>query len=364
MARGGPTLRLLTLHRALQRAPEGRRAAELADELGVSTRTVHRMLGSLEEFQLPLDVDEDGPERRWRLDPKGSQLPVPGFSAPEALAVLLAEQLVRPSLGGTVLGEPLRSAAEKIRAALDRGGGERLLRQAGRQLALPGPHHDYRQRDPEIASLRRAIAERRTVQLRYRSRGRPLALRALDPYALVVHAGALYVVGRCHKRRAARTFLVDRIRAIHVTTRAFTPDPAFRLDRFFQGAFGVFRGRPQRIRLRFAPAVADLAAERIWHESQRLTRKLDGSAELSLQVAETPDLVSTLLAFGRHVRVLAPKSLAESMAREWFAAASESAKALREKGREARPNLSRPSATVSGSRSRGRARGRREERGR
>ncbi|MHB1845463.1 MAG: WYL domain-containing protein, partial [Deltaproteobacteria bacterium] len=223
---------------------------------------------------------------------------------------------------------------------------------------LPGPRHDYRARDADIATLRRAIADRRTLALRYRSRGRPTRPRSLDPDALVWPLGARYVVGYCHQRRELRTFLVDRIRAVAITPRTFVPPPTFRLDELFRGAFGIFRGRPERIHLRFAPAVADLATERLWHDSQRLTQKLDGSVELRLHVAPTPDLVSTILAFGRHVRVLAPKSLAQTVAKEWFAAAGESAKALREKGKPARPVLSRVPATLPKS-ARQRGRGRR-----
>ena len=339
--------RTLLVLRALERAPEGRRATELASEFGLSTRTVHRILASLEELGHPLTQEEDGPRRRWRLAGPSAQRLRAEFTVAEALALLWAERATAPGLEETVLAQPLASASDKVRAGLDPQAVIRLMRLAAQLVPVPSPHHDYRNRDIEIATLRRAAERRQTVQLRYRSKGQPPRLRAFDPYAFFSHLGALYVAGHCHRRHAVRTFLVDRIRSVTPTQGTFTQDPTFDAARYFDGAFGVYKGEVATVRLRFAPEVALWATERLWHASQQLRTFVDGAAELTLRVAPTPDLVATILGFGRHVRVEAPKSLAREVAQEWFAAASMSAKWLRGKAGAARPDLSRVGGSVA-----------------
>ena len=74
-----------------------------------------------------------------------------------------------------------------------------------------------------------------------------------------------------------RTFLADRITSVVPTQETFAVDPGFSADRYFEGVFGVFRGKPTEVRLRFDRDAADWATERIWHRSQRVRSLLDGS---------------------------------------------------------------------------------------
>jgi predicted DNA-binding transcriptional regulator YafY len=349
VARGEPIRRAILALVALERSPQGRRAGELAQTLGVTTRTVHRLLQALQDAGIALTIDADGPERRWRIL-GGGQL-APGLLPSEVLALLCAEQGAGPGLRDTVLGAPLRSAAEKVRALLPGDSAERLLALARAHLTLPGPHHQYAGRDVEIAALRRAIQDKATVRMRYQARG-PSRPRELDPYVLVQHQGALYAVGHCHRRDAVRTFLVDRIRAVQLTKRSFEVARGFDPARYFEGAWGVFRGRPETIRLALSPELARWAGERIWPGQKSFTTHLDGSATLVLRVATTPDLVAEILSLGARARVLAPKHLAQTVAREHFAAAGSATKGLREKGGETRPVLTRPSRSLSTSKRR------------
>lgn len=55
--------------------------------------------------------------------------------------------------------------------------------------------------------LRTAIAEKRELMIRYRSRGRAMTIRRIRPIAL----RGSYLVAYCHLRREERTFSIDRI---------------------------------------------------------------------------------------------------------------------------------------------------------
>ncbi len=353
MARGDPVRRAIAALLALESSAQGRRASELAETLGVTTRTVHRILQVLEAAGARLTVEASGPERRWRLARDGH--PPLQLTTGEVLALLWAERTVGPSYRATVLGAPLESAIAKVRALVPGDGGDRLLALARAHLSLPGPHHDYERRDAEIAALRRAIEKSATVSIRYQGR-RPGQSRAFDPYVLVHSDGALYAVGHCHRRDAVRVFLVDRIRSVQLTARTFERDPRFDPGRHFDGAWGVWRGRPETVRLRFGREAARWAGERTWPGQQSFVTHLDGSATLTLKVAATPDFVAEILSFGSRVRVLAPKHLAETVAREHFAAAGSATKGLREKGGRVRPVVTRGEASLRFKRGQGGAR--------
>jgi predicted DNA-binding transcriptional regulator YafY len=49
------------------------------------------------------------------------------------------------------------------------------------------------------------------------------AERRVDPYAVHLHNGTLYLIGYCHMRKAIRSFVVDRMQKIKIAEESFTP---------------------------------------------------------------------------------------------------------------------------------------------
>ena len=92
------------------------------------------------------------------------------------------------------------------------------------------------------------------------------------------------------------------------------------MDRYLAGSFGLFRGKPVRVVLRFSRAVARLITERRWHASQSAAPLLGGELELCLRVPRSPELTRWILSYGKDVEVLEPKSLRDQIRREWLAA--------------------------------------------
>ena len=69
-----------------------------------------------------------------------------------------------------------------------------------------------------LGELRRAIGERRRIEIEYYSFGRDaMTSRAVDPARLLSHDGAWYLFGWCHRAGAERVFRVERIRTLTVT---------------------------------------------------------------------------------------------------------------------------------------------------
>src|SRR3990172_6923459 len=128
-------------------------------------------------------------------------LPALGFAPTELMALVLGRDLLRP-LEGTQIHAALDSALTKVSAALPPSGLPLVRRMRAFLSVSLGPHKVYREQRETVDALGRAIAERRTVQMRYfsASRGRS-SRREGDPYHLWYAAGAPYLIAHDPRRR-------------------------------------------------------------------------------------------------------------------------------------------------------------------
>jgi len=302
LARQQRLLRLLDERKELS-------AEHAAAELGCSRRTVYRDLLVLSETGVPLYQEPEGRRVRWRLveGPKRRLAITLSFS--EMLALTAGRDLLA-GLAGTFFHEAAISALEKIRAALPQPLLARADASAELVMADKRPLRDYRGRGEIVRAIADAIDQRHTLILTYRKLGaRSSTRREVDPYHLHIHAGALYLIGYCHERKAARTFLLDRASQVEVTDRAFERRSGLGLEAILQGDLGPWSGKAVSVSLRFSPDAAPLVAERKVHPSQVTRMNLDGSADVNLTAPVTPWLVRWLVGWGSQVAVLAPASL-------------------------------------------------------
>ena len=180
-----------------------------------------------------------------------------------------------------------------------------------------GPHNIYRQHRQTIDQLTRAIEQHRTVQMRYYSASRDKTNRRdVDPYHLWYMAGSLYLIAYCHLRREVRMFTVDRIRSLAVTNKPCQLLVGFDLDAYLRDALVVMRGNPIDSDVAVQPTTAAWVKDRQWHPSQHVAIHKDGSLTMTLQVADTRELVGWIFNFGSGVRVLQPETLREKVREE------------------------------------------------
>ncbi|MBZ5499761.1 MAG: WYL domain-containing protein [Acidobacteriia bacterium] len=163
--------------------------------------------------------------------------------------------------------------------------------------------------------MARAIEKHRMVEMRYYTAYRDKTTRRkVDPYRVWYAAGALYLIGYCHMRQDIRMFAVDRIQSLTVTALPCQMPLGFNVEEYVKNALTVMVGGPQiEVELRFDKKTTAWAKNRIWHPSQKATITKDGCLTLTLQVAETPELIGWILSFGSGVRVMQPDSLRQEV---------------------------------------------------
>jgi len=101
---------------------------------------------------------------------------------------------------------------------------------------------------------------------------------------------------------------LERFRHVRATSATFKAQASLDLDHYLEGSFGLFRGRPVRVVLRFSREVARFITERRWHPTQVLSLLLTGEVDLAMRVSICPELKRWSLGYGKDVEVLEPKS--------------------------------------------------------
>jgi predicted DNA-binding transcriptional regulator YafY len=307
--------RLITLIMLLQRRPN-QKATELAKELGISVRSLHRYIGMLDELGIPV-YSERGPHGGFSLV-RGYKIPPLVFTPEEAVAVYLGTSLV-----DEMWGRLYREAAHGALAKLDNVLPDEQRHEvawARRTLIATGLHRsDLELLTPTLEKLRRATRERRRVQLVYRSRTpAETTRRAVDPYALVHGWGWWYFIGYCHLRQAVRSFRVDRIVDLTLLDKTFDVPTEFDI-RAYLAADPSLQAQ-LKTRLRFVPAMAALAHDtRSYWES--LDEQPDGSVIVTLLSPDLTWAASTIMSFGPAVVVLGPEEVRQ-MVCDWAKAIS------------------------------------------
>jgi predicted DNA-binding transcriptional regulator YafY len=318
MSRNAQVVRQWLLLERLERS-KGATLEQLADSLPPDTprhqRTIRRDLEAL-EARFPLVTERRQGKTVWHLMDGYDRSLRLAFSQTELMALVFSKDLLRP-LDGTELKSALDSAFNKMVAALPSDGASFVGHLRDFFSVGLGPHKKYKDHRQTIDCLTRAISQSRTVQMRYFAASRNVTTRRnADPYRLWYAQGALYLIGYCHLRRDVRMFAVDRIRSVTITNKPCQMPLGFDLEEYVGNALMVMRGAPLEVRLRFDRKVAPWVGDRMWHPSQKIERTQGGAVVMTLQVADTSELVGWILSFGGGVRVLSPQSLRDRVHEE------------------------------------------------
>ncbi|MDX6486150.1 MAG: hypothetical protein QOF43_1303 [Gaiellaceae bacterium] len=276
-------------------------AAEIADLLQVSVRTVHRDVESLGAAGVPVEALR-GPAGGYRLA-GGYRTKLTGLTGDEAEA-LFAAGIPGPAaeLG---LGGELAAARLKVLAALPSEMQERATR-ATRLFHLD-TRGWFRAEDrvPHLPALAAAVWSGCRARIRYREGGR-VVQRTVDPLGLVLKGGAWYLVSR---RRSAgmRVYRVSRVAAVRALEDTFERPDAFELARFWDEWSRAFEQDLPRVEVRVR--VDDDV--RRWLPGEPGIQE-DGTAVVAF--AHLGDAYRELLRFGPQVEVVEPAELRERIA--------------------------------------------------
>ncbi|NIZ13271.1 YafY family protein [Phaeobacter sp. HF9A] len=208
------TERLFRLMQLLRQLPPPVTAEQLAQELDVSARTIHRDIDALRALGAMID----GAAGFGFTLIEDATLPPLGFGATEleALSLGLSEVAHR---GDPDLAEAARSALKKLHARLPPRQSARLQHAtlSAFMFSPPAPP------TVDSAVLRQATWEEREVCFSYSDGKGTVTKRQVKPLEMIYFDQSTVLIAWCHLRRGFRVFRLDRMQALEVRETTFRP---------------------------------------------------------------------------------------------------------------------------------------------
>jgi predicted DNA-binding transcriptional regulator YafY len=305
--------RLVSLLLLLQ-SRGGQTAAELARELEVSVRTIHRDVDALSASGVPIYADR-GPHGGIRLV-DGYRTRLTGMTADEAEALFLSG-LPGPAaeLG---LGTVVAAARLKVLAALPvelRARASRLVERFHLDAAA-WYHAD--EPVPLLGPLSEAVWESQRIEIGY-DRGDKTVDRILAPLGLVLKAGVWYLVAAADGQ--PRTYRVSRVTRVTVLDERVERPADFDLAAFWTESSSAYeRDTPRMdVVLRLAadrlPRLHGVIGDRPFDTLVRLSEPdADGWLRVRVSLDWPNEVVAQILAVGSECELLEPVEVRERIA--------------------------------------------------
>lgn len=217
--------RLFLIVHALQGRRSALPARALAEQLGVSLRTVYRDVADLQRSGVPIE----GEAGIGYLLRKGVDIPPLMFNADELEALVVGIRFVR-AFGGEGLARSAQAAMTRIEAVLPPS-----LRERSARVRVFAPRiGEAAARDRLIEPLHAAIGAQRVVRLRYRDLRERTSVREIEPLCLAFWGDRWTLGAWCRLRGDFRNFRPDRIVAIERTDERFEETAARGLDAYLR----------------------------------------------------------------------------------------------------------------------------------
>lgn len=198
--------RMFEIIQLLRNADQPRTAAQIAQVLEVTPRTIYRDIASLQAMRVPID----GAAGVGYIMRPGFDLPPINFDIEEAEAVTVGLAMIVRT-GDRGLKEAGRRACRKLEEATELSS---ALFSSTWGVAEPV--------SVDMSDLRAAIRQERKLSITYRDGNGDETRRTVRPFAMVYHSEAIVLAAWCELRNDFRNFRPDRIAAYNLLDDRFT----------------------------------------------------------------------------------------------------------------------------------------------
>lgn len=319
-------VRLLRMLNLLSNNPLGYTIRELEERLRATRRTIYRDIEALADAGIFL-LKEPTPTRRVKYKlPHEYRFIKTNFDENELFSLFFAKNLMRP-LEGTPFAKGMQSALDKIYKLLPSEVQNYCFFTESFFLFKQPFAKPYKDFEGTIKTLKEAIISDRKCEIEYRKSEEVVDRHVIHPYFVTYVDGLLYVVAHSELRQEKRTFRVDRISSIRVLEQKFERPEDFKPENFepervLGRSLKIYSDENAAlVEIEFARPVAAYVRDRVWHATQTVKDAGNGRVRLSMEIPVNQELVSWILSFGPHARVLRPPELARQIAEQLSEAA-------------------------------------------
>ena len=291
--------------------------SDIANEFDVSRRTAERMRDAVEDAFGPLQlVEKNDRHRHWRLQTNNLHGLIQ--LTPEEFAEIESAASSLDRLGLSERSSVLRKLATKLLASQRKNAVgafedaiETLLQVEG--LAMhPLPRSGI---EPGLLRrIRRAIKGTQKLTFDYVSRGSGNRSHQLvEPYGFI-YGNRPYLVARVDTADIPQLWLLTNMSHVEISAQTFNWNHEFSLREYAERSFGVYQENPFDVELLFDVAVAQEAANFMFHPSQKILKNDDGTLTVQFTAGGILEMSWHLVTWGTHVSVQEPSRLREHLA--------------------------------------------------
>lgn len=146
-----------------------------------------------------------------------------------------------------------------------------------------------------------------------------LTERTVHPYRLHYSHGTQtwYLVAHCELRKGMRTFVVGRIRELHLTNEHFRLPSDLSVDEYLSKTFDQVVGDAEHeVAIRFSSYQAPWIRERQWHHTQQIETLADNGLIIRFRVSGLDALKRWVMRYGKEAEVFEPQELRKMVRNE------------------------------------------------
>jgi len=282
-------------------------AGRLADECGVTERSIYRDMVALSEANIPIYYDNG-----YKLA-SDSFLPPLNFNYDEYLCLKTALDS-SPLKATGKYAELMKRLLIKLEACLS----ESVRKQS---RFTPSAMHieismtqEQEKAERFYGVIENAVTHCRPLELTYESIGSGLTERVVEPYFIIFRGNAFYFVAYCRLREDFRTFRIDRVVDVEPTQETFVKRDGIEAESYFQGSWSVFGGEPVKVVVRFTGAAARVVASGSHHRDETVEPVSDDEVNYSVVCRGLEEIKRWILGFGAEAEVIEPEELRQELA--------------------------------------------------
>jgi predicted DNA-binding transcriptional regulator YafY len=289
-------------------------AAELARELEVSVRTIHRDVDALAEAGVPIYA-ERGPHGGVRLV-DGYRTRLTGMTGEEAEAIFLSG-LPGPA-AALGLGTVVTAARLKVLAALPPELRARASRLVERFHLDAAGWFQAGEEVPNLPILAECVWETQRAEIDYK-RSDSVVTRKVEPFGLVLKGGVWYLVARSDEQ--IRTYRVSRVARAVTLNEWFERPERFDLSAYWAESSAAYEREAPRLEIvvrvrsdRMGLLRSFVGRNAVESAEELEAADADGWVRLRLRVEWPEEAPRTLLGMGPDLEVIEPAGVRERLA--------------------------------------------------
>jgi predicted DNA-binding transcriptional regulator YafY len=287
------------------------------DGFNITKRTIERDLLELSST-FPLALDDREKPYGWSWQKDAPSFDLPGIGNNEALAMIMVEQHLSNLLPATtidVLKPYFKSAHQHLTATLKAHNVKTWLNkvrtvQPNQTLLAPKIKADLQR------TVTEALLNDKQLQITYKRRGESKLVKyRIHPLALIQRGGLIYLYVRINDYDDIKIIALHRIESGEILDESTQYPDNFDIDQeIAKGRLDFGAGEAITLKAKFNAEAGEHLFETPLCLNQLIDVQADGCLLVSADVADTPQLLWWLLAFGAGIEVLEPLSLRTKVA--------------------------------------------------